>query len=119
MEYGAALAAWSGRRLAELWGTEVMAMSESNPSWISTIRVPDFDSPEQAGFIRGKLASEFRTNSSWTEWGGQTWQRLSSQIYLDRETIEEYGQRVLDLRAEHRSLQEEEAVAEGAERARV
>ena len=115
MEYGTALAIWAGRRLAELWGTEVMAMSERSPSWISMIRVPDFDSLEQAGYVRGRLANKFKTNSSWTNWGGQTWQRLSAQIYLDRETIEEYGQRVLELRVEHRSLQEEEAVADGAQ----
>ena len=65
--------------------------------------------------MRGRLANKFKTNSSWTNWGGQTWQRLSAQIYLDRETIEEYGQRVLELRVEHRSRQEEEAVADGAQ----
>ena len=126
MEYGAALAVWSGRRLAELWGTEVMAMSESDPAcWIATIRVPEFDSAEQAGYVRGKLASEFRTNASWTEWGGQTWQRLSAQVYLDRATILDYGQRVLDLREEHRRLVENEEAAaavveaEGAEDARA
>jgi hypothetical protein len=76
--------------------------------------VPDFDSPEQASYVRGRLASEFHTNSSWTEWGGQTWQRLSAQVYLDREMIEVYGERVLELRARHRSLQEEDVMAEGA-----
>lgn len=88
-----------------------MAMSESHPSWIVMVRVPDFDSAEQVSYVRGQLASRFRTNASWTQWGGTTWQRLSAQIYLDRETIEEYGQRVLALQGEHRS-QEEEALQE-------
>ncbi len=56
--------------------------------------------------------SEFRTNASWTNWAGQTWQRLFAQIYLDRDTIEEYGQRVPDLQAEHRSLNDNEALQE-------
>lgn len=111
-EYGTALATWAGRRLSELWGTEVMAMSEDHPSWIVMVRVPDFDSSEQSSYVRGRLASDFRTNASWTQWGGKTWQRLSAQIYLDRETIEEYGQRVLALQAEHRLLNDDEALQE-------
>jgi hypothetical protein len=106
-EYGTLLATWAGRRLAELWGTEVLAMSESHPSWITMIRVPDFDSSEQMSYVKGRLATDFRTNASWTQWGEHTWQRLSAQIYLDRKTIEEYGQRVLALRAEHQLLHEE------------
>ncbi len=106
-EYGTTLATWAGRRLAELWGTEVMAMSESHPSWITMVRVPDFDSSEQMSYVKGRLASDFRTNVSWTKWGEQTWQRLSAQVYLDRATIEEYGLRVLALRVEHRSMNEE------------
>lgn len=89
-------------------------MSKSHPSWIATVRVPDFDSPEQMSYVKGRLASDFRTNASWTLWGGKVWQRLSAQIYLDRATIEEYGQRVLVLQAEHRLLQVEGMQAEVA-----
>ena len=111
--------AGTGRRLAELWGTEVMAMSESHPSWISTIRVPDFSSPEEEAFVRSQLSERFRTNASWVEWGGATWMRFSAQIYLDRETLDEYGRRVLALRDEYRAAQEEEVAAEGEDRARL
>ena len=89
-------------------------MSESHPSWITMVRVPDFDSPEQMSYVKGRLATDFRTNASWTQWGKQTWQRLSAQIYLDRETIEEYGQRVLALQVEHQSLKEKALHAEVA-----
>ena len=96
-----------------------MAMSESHPSWISTIRVPDFSSPEEEGFVRSQLSERFRTNASWVEWGGATWMRFSAQIYLDRETLDEYGRRVLALRDEYRAAQEEEVAAEGEDRARL
>ena len=45
--------------------------------------------------------------------------RFSAQIYLDRETLDEYGRRVLALRDEYRAAQEEEVAAEGEDRARL
>ena len=117
MAYAQALARWSGKRLSELWGTEVMGINLETPAWLTNIVLP-FSSSEEMGRVREKLVGDFHYNVTWYEWGGTFWQRLSSQIYLDKEIIEEYGQRVLALLEEDRAAHAE--VAEVAEdRARL
>ena len=117
MAYAQALARWSGKRLSELWGTEVMGINLETPAWLTNIVLP-FTSSDEMGRVREKLVGDFHYNVTWYEWGGKFWQRLSSQIYLDKEIIEEYGQRVLALLEEDRAAHAE--VAEVAEdRARL
>ena len=42
-------------------------MSESHPSWISTIRVPDFSSPEEEGFVRSQPDPSRVSKETWTK----------------------------------------------------
>ena len=53
--------------------------------------------------VSGRLREEFNYNVTWYSWGGKFWQRFSSQIYLDKDIIEQYGERVLRLLAEDRA----------------
>ena len=39
MAYAQALARWSGKRLSELWGTEVMGINLETPAWLTNIAV--------------------------------------------------------------------------------
>ena len=42
--------------------------------------------------VRTRLVKEFHVNVTWYEWGsgGEFWQRLSAEIYLDTAVISEY-----------------------------
>ena len=106
MAYAQLLARWAGKRLSALWNTEVMGINEEAPAWLLNIRLP-FENDEEMNRVRTRLSEETNTNVTWYSWGGKYWQRLSSQIYLDKDIIEEYGQRVLSLLADDRAAIEE------------
>ena len=108
MAYAQLLARWAGGRLSTLWDTEVMGINEEAPAWLINIRLP-FKNDEEMSRVSTRLREEFNTNMTWYSWGGKYWQRLSSQIYLDKDIIEEYGQRVLSLLAEDRAVNAEVA----------
>ena len=96
MEYAQLLAEWTGQRLSTLWETEVMGINTEAAAWLTNIQLP-FKDGEEMSRVAKRLREEFNTNMTWYEWGGKYWQRFSSQIYLDKDIIEEYGQRVLSL----------------------
>lgn len=91
--------------MSTVWDTEVMGINEEAPAWLTNIRLP-FKDDKEMGRVATRLREEFNTNMTWYSWGGKYWQRLSSQIYLDKDTIEVYGQRVLRLLAEDRAANE-------------
>lgn len=69
------------------------------------------------------MVGDHQYNMTWYEWGGKYWQRFSSQVYLDKEIVEEYGSVVMALLAEDRAEQAAEVVVaeeeEVADRARL
>ena len=111
MAYAQLLARWAGKRLSALWDTEVMGINEEAPAWLINIRLP-FKNDKEMGRVSTRLRQEFHYNMTWYGWGGKYWQRLSSQIYLDKDIIEEYAQRVLSLLAEDRAANAELAELE-------
>lgn len=110
MEYGHALALWSGEYIRALWGTDVLEPPEMT-AWMTNVRWPTDDSA-LAGAVSARLLAEYNIRFNVYGFLGQSYTRLSAQIYLTTKDVERVGGLVLELLAEGRRCKAEQRKTE-------